>query len=151
MSSAKSEQEQWWQPDGSFECPQGKLSRKEVDKAVQQFYIFDSDGDGLVSFDDFVTTMVRKDGTYAHPSKRLQLEQMYMVCFLRATHGATAHMLPGTHTPAVVRLIRAPIAVRRAISMATGGLIYSTSLSCGSEISRVQLVAAEEYQVHQVV
>jgi hypothetical protein len=83
----------WWKPDGSFSCPMGKLTKREVDQerakgvsrpsqghssrvcvchaqAVLQFSAFDVDDDGVVSYEDFATAMTRHNPALAHPSKK---------------------------------------------------------------------------------
>ena len=60
----------WWLPDGSFSCPMGKLTKREVDQAVLQFTAFDVDDDGVVSYEDFATAMTRHNPALAHPSKK---------------------------------------------------------------------------------
>ena len=84
----------WWLADGSFSCPLGRLTKREVEQeskaqlvsklrkqtvtgarvprraqAVVQFRAFDIDEDGVVSFDDFATAMIRHNPALAHPSQ----------------------------------------------------------------------------------
>lgn len=67
----------WWRPDGSFDCPAGRLTRWEVEQATIQFKAYDIDADGLVSFPDFCTAMVAHDPTLGQPAHRAQLAAMY--------------------------------------------------------------------------
>lgn len=62
---------------GEFVCPQGKLSKRDVDGAMAQFSAFDIDGDGVVSWEDFHFAMTRHDPSLGHPSRRIQLEAMF--------------------------------------------------------------------------
>ena len=64
-------------PSGEFVCPQGRLSKRDVDGAMAQFSAFDVDGDGVVSWEDFTHAMTRHDPSLGHPSRRAQLEAMF--------------------------------------------------------------------------
>ncbi len=69
--------EAWWQDDGSFSCPLGQLTKAEVEQAVARFRAFDIDKDGVVSYEDFNTAMIRHNPALAHPSQTIHLRHMF--------------------------------------------------------------------------
>ena len=69
--------EAWWQDDGSFSCPLGQLTKAEVEQAVVRFRAFDVDEDGVVSYEDFNTAMIRHNPALAHPSQTTHLRHMF--------------------------------------------------------------------------
>ena len=66
-----------FQPDGSFSCALGRLSAEEVSLARINFSKFDSDGDGIISREDFDIAMAKHDASFSTDAKKAQLDSMY--------------------------------------------------------------------------
>ena len=62
---------------GGFVCDHGELTPAEMDLARRNFKIYDADGDGVVTREDFGAAMVGHDSRWADPAKKPELDEMY--------------------------------------------------------------------------
>eukprot|EP00966_Prymnesium_polylepis_P114637 2649179-Prymnesium_polylepis.1 len=71
---------QRWRMQDAYEgytCEHGTLTIEEYQLACANFVVYDVDGDGTISREDFKQAMIKHSAQWADPDKAEQLEQMF--------------------------------------------------------------------------